>query len=591
MVASLRVIEGDIMYRALVSCLAAFAVLTLSGCGEDKATPSPSEVSQTEVDLIITNGMIYDGLGGEPFQGGIAVDDDMILAVGDVSGFRSDQMVDANGEAISPGFINMLSWGVQSLIVDGRGLSDIAQGVTLEVFGEGYSMGPISPILKAELEEKYSGDFPFKVEWETFGEYLEYLVDKGVSPNVASFLGATTVRINHIGLEDKAPTPEQLAAMQAEVRASMEEGAMGIGSSLIYAPAFYADTEELVALMQAAAPYGGSYISHLRSEGTSLLEAVEELIEIAKRSGAPAEIYHLKAAGLDNWDKMPKVIDRVNEVRAQGIEVRANMYTYTAGATGLDAAMPPWVQAGSQSDWSARLQDPETRARVKAEMKAPDGWESLWLAAGDPEKLLFASFKNPDLKKYTGLSLADVMAERGTDAEDTMMDLVIEDGSRVGTIYFLMSPENMALKVKTPWVSFGSDGGAIAPEGNFLKSSPHPRAYGNFTRLLGKYVREDGLISPQEAIRRMTSMPADNLKLRQRGRLAPGYKADIVVFDPATIGDKATFARSHQLATGVTHVFVNGSQVLKDGEHTGALPGQVVRGPGWTGWKDAPVND
>lgn len=549
---------------------------------------SPANTKNVEqkekVDFLIINGVIYDGLGTPPMPGGVAISGDKIVGVGDISTFVSDTVLDANGQAIAPGFINMLSWGVQSLLYDGRGLSDIKQGVTLEVFGEGLSMGPISPLLKKELEKNFSVYKPFKVRWQSLGDYLEYMVDKGVSPNIASFVGATTLRINHIGLEDRKATPEEIRAMQNSVRLAMEEGAMGVGSALIYPPGLYADTEELIALAAAAAPYGGSYISHMRSESSGLMESVEELITISKKSGAPAEIYHLKAAGIGNWAKMAKVIDRVNIAREEGLDIRANMYTYTAGETGLDVTMPPWVQEGTYEDWRRRLKDPALRAKVKAEMKEPNGWESLWVEAGSPDKLMFSTFKNPDLQKYTGRTLKQVMDDRGTDAEDTMIDLVIEDGSRVGTIYFLMSEENMALKAQTSWVSFGSDGEVLAPEGAFLKFNPHPRGYGNFSRFFSEYVRDKGLLSLEEAVRRMTSLPAANLALKGRGQLRIGYSADIVLFDPDKIQDHATFSNPHQLSTGVSHVFVNGIQVLKNGHHTGAKPGQVVRGPGWTGW-------
>jgi N-acyl-D-amino-acid deacylase len=557
----------------------------LQGC-----TPATKEavVEIKHADTIITGGLIYDGSGAEPYIGDVAIDAGKIVAIGDVSEFSAAHIVDAKGHAVSPGFINMLSWGVASLIHDGRGLSDISQGITLEVFGEGISMGPVNAQIKKGLQEEFSVDYPVKFEWNTLGEYLEHIVIKGISPNVASFVGATTLRMNQMGSENIAPTEAQLAAMVAEVRIAMQEGALGVGSSLIYAPAFYAKTDELVALVGEAAKYGGSYISHIRNEGNQLLEAIDELIGIAEASGAAAEIYHLKASGENNWPKMALAIDKINTARERGLNIRANIYTYPAGSTGLDASMPPWVQAGGYEEWRSRLLDPATRQKVKLEMQTPtDEWDNLWLAAGTPERVLFSSFKNPELKPYTGKKLAEVMQIRGTDAEDTLIDLVIEDGTRVGTIYFLMSEDNIALKIKQPWLSFGSDSDALAPEGEFLKSNPHPRAYGTFARLLGHYVREKNVISVQEAVRRLTSLPAENLKLKQRGALKAGYAADIVVFNPNTITDNATFAKPHQLASGVEHVWVNGQQVLKNGEHTGALPGQVVRGPGWTGWQDA----
>jgi N-acyl-D-amino-acid deacylase len=431
------------------------------------------------------------------------------------------------------------------------------------------------------------GDIRFDVEWTTLGEYLEHLERRGVATNVASFVGATTVRIHELGHEDSAPSPEELQRMRGLVRHAMEEGALGVGSSLIYAPAFYAGTDELVALAEEAGAAGGMYISHIRSEGNGLLEAVEELITIARRAGVPAEIYHLKAAGSENWSKMDTVIARLEAVRAEGLRITTDMYTYTAGATGLDAAMPPWVQEGGLQEWRRRLQDPATRARVLREMRTPtQEWESLYLLAGSPEQVLLAAFRQDSLKHLTGKTLAEVARMRATSAEEAAMDLVVLDDSRVGTVYFLMSEENLRKQIRLPYMSFGSDAASMAPEGAFLKSNPHPRAYGNFARLLGKYVRDEGVITLEEAVRRLTTLPAENLGLERRGALREGYHADVVVFDPATVTDHATFEAPHQYATGVRHVFVNGVAVLRDGDHTGALPGRVVRGPGWTGRAD-----
>jgi N-acyl-D-amino-acid deacylase len=532
-------------------------------------------------DLVIGNGLIYDGSGSAPVRGGIAIAGDTIARVGDVSGARATYYIDAKGMAIAPGFINMLSWANESLIEDGRGQSDIRQGVTLEVFGEGESMGPLNDSMKRENVE-LQADIKYSIEWTTLGEYLDYLVKRGTSPNIASFVGATTVRIHELGYADRPPTPDELARMQALVRTAMEEGALGVGSSLIYAPAFYARTDELIALAKAAAPYGGSYISHMRTEGARLLEAVDELLTIGRQAGVPAEIYHLKAAGKANWGKLTQVIAKVDSARATGANVRANMYTYTAGSTGLDASMPPWVQEGGYKDWAARLKDPAIRARVAAEMRTPtDKWENFFAAVESPEQILLVGFRNDSLKRLTGKSLAEVARMRGKSPEATAMDLVIEDGSRVQAVYFLMSEENVKREVGTPWVSFGSDAGALAPEGVFLKSSTHPRAYGNVARLLGKYVRDEKVIPLTEAIRRLTSLPANNLRISRRGLLKRGYFADVVVFDPMSIQDHATFEKPQQYATGVVHVFVNGVQVLRDGEHTGAKPGRVVRGPGW----------
>lgn len=560
---------------ALAVCVAAL----IAACAP--ATVRPETAPARPFDLIIRHGTLYDGSGNAPVVGDVAIDGDHIAAIGDLSGARAAREIDATGLAVAPGFINMLSWANESLIVDGRAESDIRQGVTLEIFGEGESMGPLNAAMKRQMVEDQT-DLKYKVEWTTLGEYLEYLARRGVAPNVASFVGATTVRIHEVGYIDRPPTPEELARMQALVRQAMEEGALGVGSSLIYAPAFYAKTDELIALAKAAAPYGGMYISHMRSEGNRLLEALEELLVIARTAHVPAEIYHLKAAGKANWGKLDDVVAKVESARREGTPVTACMYTYTAGATGLDAAMPPWVQEGGYKKWAERLRDPATRTKVAQEMRTPtDQWENLYLGAGSPDNVILVGFKNEKLKPLTGKTLAEVAKTRGTSPEDTAMDLVVEDGSRVGTVYFLMSEENVRKQIAIPWVSLCSDGGAPAPEGVFLKSNPHPRAYGNFARLLGKYVRDEKVISLEQAVRRLTSLPATNLKLDRRGALRPGFYADLAIFDPAKIQDHATFEKPHQLATGMVHVFVNGTQVLANGAHTGAKPGRVVRGPGW----------
>jgi len=535
-------------------------------------------------DIILRGGTIYDGSGGKPLVGDVAVNGDRIAAVGALGNARGKTEIDAKGLAVSPGFINMLSWATESLLVDGRAQSDIRQGVTLEVMGEGGSMGPLNDAMKKETVEQ-QGDIKYDVTWTTLGEYLDQVAARGIAPNVASFVGATTVRIHEVGYANRPPTPEELARMRKLVDQAMEEGALGVGSSLIYAPAFYAGTDELVALCEEAAKYDGMYISHMRSEGNRLLEAIDELIEISRRAKLPAEIYHLKAAGRQNWGKLDAVIKKVEDARASGLKITADMYTYTAGATGLDASMPPWVQEGGLDEWIARMKDPATRVKVMKEIVTPtDQWENLFLAAG-PDKIILVAFKNDKLKPLTGKTLAEVAKMRGKSPEETAMDLVIEDDSRVGTVYFLMSEENVRRQVALPWVSFGSDAEAPATEGVFLKSNPHPRAYGNFARVLGKYVRDEKVAPLAEAIRKLTSLPAGNLKIRERGLLKEGYFADVVVFDPAKIQDHATFDKPHQYSTGVKHVFVNGVQVLKDGEPTGAAAGRVVRGPGWVGWK------
>jgi N-acyl-D-amino-acid deacylase len=559
-----------------LSARAAFAlslVLLAAAC-----EPAP------RYDVILRNGMIYDGSGAAPVVGDLAIAGDSVVAAGDVGRATAATEIDVTGLAVAPGFINMLSWATESLIEDGRAMSDILQGVTLEVFGEGESMGPWNDEMK-RLNTELQADIRYDIQWTTLGEYLEFLERKGVSVNVASFVGATTVRVHELGFADRPPTAEELERMRALVRQGMEEGALGVGSSLIYAPAFYAKTDELIALSEEAAKYGGMYISHMRSEGNTLLEAVDELLTIARAAGLPAEIYHLKAAGEANWPKMDEVIARVEAARAEGLAITADMYTYPAGATGLDAAMPPWVQEGGLREWIARMKDPGIRRRVALEMRTPtNAWESLYLLAGTPERVLLVAFKQDSLKYLTGKTLAEVAQLRGTSPEETAMDLVIADDSRVGTVYFLMSEDNIRKQIALPWVSFDSDAEATATEGVFLKWNPHPRAYGNFARLLGKYVREEKVVPLEEAVRKLTSLPAANLKLRRRGSLAPGNLADVVVFDPSTIADHATFEQPHQYATGMVHVFVNGTQVVRDGQHTGATPGRVVRGPGWTGW-------
>ncbi len=541
-----------------------------------------------EFDIVVRNGVIYDGSGEAPFTGALGINGDSIAYVGPGREIRGKTEIDAQGMAVSPGFINILSWADESLIADGRSLSDIKQGVTLEVFGEGVSRGPLSEAMKQNMQAE-QGLIKYRIEWSTLGEYLEYLEKRGVSCNVASFVGATTLRVHEIGYENRPPAPAELARMKALAAQAMAEGALGIGASLIYAPAFYAGTAELIALCEVASEYGGMYICHLRSESNRLLEALEELIRIAEAANLPAEVYHLKAAGKQNESKLDQAIAAIKTARARGLAISADMYVYTAGATGLDACMPPWVQEGGYAAWAERLQNPRIRQKVAAEMRQnAHGWENFFFLTG-PERIILSEFKNPDLRKYIGKSLAEVAALRGQSAEQTAMDLVIADGSRVEAIYFFMSEENVRKKIRLPYMSFCSDAASMAAEGIFLEKKPHPRSYGNFARLLGKYVREEKLISLPEAIYRLTAMTAEKLRLRRRGRLAPGYFADVVVFDPLTIADRATFEDPHQYAVGVAHVLVNGVPVLKDGEHTGAFPGRVVRGPGWRGWRNEPT--
>ena len=538
--------------------------------------------SGAQYDLLINNGLVYDGSGAKPYVADIAINADRIIKIGQLQADTAREVIQAQGLSVAPGFINMLSWATESLLIDGASQSNIRQGVTLEVFGEGSSMGPLNPAMKARLQKRLD-EWNVDVNWTTLGEYLEHLVSAGVSPNVASFVGATTVRVHELGMQNRAPTPDQLQRMQNLVAEAMREGALGVGSALIYAPGFYAATDELIARTRTAGAYGGMYISHMRSEGNQLLRALDELISIAERAATRAEIYHLKVGGRDNWPKFNQAIATIEGARARGIPITANMYTYTAGSTGLDAAMPPWSQEGGYESWKARLQAPPARARIAEAMVMPsDDWENLLLAAG-PDNVLLVGFRNPELRKYAGRTLAEVAHLNDTSPVEMAMDLVIADGSRVQAVYFLMSEANVAATVALPWVSFGSDAASIANEGVFLQRSTHPRTYGNFARLLSRYVREEKVLSMAEAIRKLTRLPATNLRIRERGELQPGYFADVVIFDPQSIAEHATYENPHQYSTGMVHVFVNGEQVLRDGNHTGRLPGRVVRGPAWQG--------
>ena len=554
-------------------------VICISACS---SIPIPA----AHYDLVIRNGVVYDGTGSSARQVDIAINGDRIVALLPRGAHAdADKNLDADGRAVAPGFINVLSWATESLIADPRSMSDIKQGVTLEIFGEGWSMGPLNDAMKAEAL-KQQGDIHYPIEWTTLGEYVDYLQKQGIAPNVASFVGATTVRIHELGEGDVAPDAVQLAHMQTLVRDAMADGALGVGASLIYPPAFFARTDELIALAKAAAESGGGYVAHMRSEADRLPQALEETIAIGRTTGQHVEAYHLKAAGERNWPKMAQAIERIDAARADGVDIAANMYLYTAGATGLTAALPPWVQAGGQQTMMARLKDPAIRRRVIAEMKDPKvEWENLRLLAGDDSRILFIGFKSAALKPLTGKTLAEVAQQRGTSPEDTVIDLIVEDDSRIDTTYFLMSEENVERGLSQPWTSLGSDAESSAPEGVFLRASTHPRAYGNVARFLGHYVRERHLMPLEQAVYRLTGLPARNWKLRDRGCIAVGCHADIVIFDPATIIDHSTYESPMQYATGVSDVFVNGAQVLRNAEHTGALPGQVVRGPGWRGWK------
>jgi N-acyl-D-amino-acid deacylase len=553
-----------------------YLIFTLIGSFAQIASAGPP------FDVIIKGGTVYDGTGAEGRVTDIAIRGDRIAGIGDLANATAKTTIDARGLAVAPGFINMLSWSTESLIQDGRSHSEIRQGVTTEIMGEGNSMGPLNDRMKARYVREQR-DIKFDIKWKTLAEYLRYLEKRGVSCNVASFLGATTVREYVIGLEDKQPTPEQLEQMRELVRKEMEAGALGIGTSLIYPPAFYAKTDELIELCKVAAKYQGKYISHMRSEGNQLLESLDELIRISREAGIPAELYHIKAAGEKNWPKEDQLLARIEAAQKEGLKITADMYTYTAAGTGLDACLPPWTEDGGYPALFKRLRDPATREKIAAEVRIDsDTWENLYLAAGSPDKILLAGFKSEKLKPLTGKSLAEVAKMRGKDPIETIMDLLSEDESRIDAMYFLMSEENVRKELAKPWISFGSDEASQAPEGVFLKSNPHPRAYGNFARVLGKYARDEKVLTLPEAVRRLSALPATNLGLDHRGFIQEGMFADVVVFDPATIADRSTFDKPHQYAVGMKHVFVNGVQVLKDGEHTGAKPGRALWGPGKT---------
>lgn len=539
--------------------------------------------SPVSYDVILRGGNIYDGSGEKPHIGDVAFDGDRIAAIGDIGEATAPIQINVKGLAVAPGFINMMSWANESLIEDGRSQSDIRQGVTLEIMGEGDSMGPLNDAMKAEMIGQQS-DIRYEIEWTTLAEYLEFLERRGVSPNVASFIGSATPRTYVIGHDDREPTPEELEQMRGLVREAMEDGALGVASSLMYPPGLFAKTDELVSLSEVAAEYDGMYISHMRDEGANMIEAVEELLTIAREANIRAEIYHLKSSGKSNWPLFDKAVAMVETARAEGLTVTADVYMYPAGSTGLNATIPPWVQEGGFEASLERMRDPAIRKRIASEMlEESDEWENMFLAPGSPDNILLVSFKSDALRPLTGKTVAEVAEMRGTSPQDTIMDLIVEDGSRIGTVYFTQSEDVVRKAIALPWVSFNSDAASLAPEGVFLNSNPHPRAYGSFARLLGKYVREEKLISLEEAIRKLAALPAQNMRIDSRGELKAGFYADVVVFDPETIQDHATFVEPHQYATGMLHVFVNGEQVLKDGEHTGATPGRVVRGPGWNG--------
>ena len=571
--------------RFAACIVAMLAVLAVAGCAT-----APRSGDSGAYDLVIRDGTVYDGSGGAPRKADIGIRGDRIAAIGDLSHAAARRKVDAAGMAVAPGFVNVLSWAPDALIADGRGVSDSLQGVTLEIFGEGWSYGPLTDAMKKEATDE-QGDIKYDITWTSLGEFMQTLQTRGVSPNIASFVGASTVRQHVLGNANRAPSAQELGRMQDLVRDAMKEGALGVGSALIYFPGNFAKTDELTALAKAAAPFGGAYISHMRSEGDRLLEGIDELISITRSAGVHGEIYHLKAAGRDNWPKMRQAIARIEKARASGLSISANMYAYTAGATGLNACMPPKVQEGGLDAWVERLNDPHVRATLIKEMRAPGkDWENLCYAAGDPSNILLIGFKNEKLKAMTGKTLADVAKLRGTSPEETAIDLVIEDHARVDTAFFLMSEENVKLGLSQPWVALGSDEGSYVPDGVFMKWQPHPRAYGNVARFLGHYVRDEKVDTLTDAVRRLSALPADNFKLRDRGYLKTGYFADVVVFDPATIADHATYDTPREFSTGVRDVVVNGVEIVRDGQHTGAKPGRFVTGPGYEASAPAPAS-
>ncbi len=526
-------------------------------------------------DVLIRNGNIADGSGTAIFKGDIGIMSDSIAAIGDLRKASGKTEIDAEGLTVAPGFINMLSWSVESLIEDGRSLGDICQGVTLEVLGEGDSWGPWSESMKQEMKAS-QGDIKYDIEWTTLGEYLEYLEKRGVSTNIASFVGTSTLRIHVVGYDDRQPTAAETDSMKLLVRQAMEEGAIGVSSALEYIPASFASTDELAELCTVAKEYDGMYISHIRNEDETFLESIDDFLKIPAATGIRAEIYHLKQVGRTNWHKLDGAIAKIDSARAAGLQITADMYNYPASSTGIGILMPEWVQEGGFEKWVSRLKDPAVRKVV-----GPEIIKTIMRKQGTPEKVLLIGFNTDSLKYLQGKTLAEIAAIRGKSPEETVMDLVIDDNSNVDGVFFSMSEDNLRKQIAQPWMMFGSDGKSMAPEGVFLKSATHPRAYGNFARLLGKYVRDEQVITVEEAVRRLTSLPASTMKIERRGALKEGYYADIVVFDPEKIQDHSTFENPHQLSTGMSHVFVNGVQVLRDGEHTGATPGRVVRGPGY----------
>ncbi|MCD6565876.1 MAG: D-aminoacylase [Bacteroidales bacterium] len=521
-------------------------------------------------DVIIRNGQIIDGTGSPSFIGDIGINADTITKIGTIKNATGQSEIDAQGLVVAPGFINMLSWATESLIEDGRSQSDIRQGVTLEVMGEGESMGPLNDWLKQEMKEAQQ-DIKFDIEWTTLSEYLEFLERKGVSTNITSFLGNASLRLNVMGYENRPPTKKEMDEMKDLTRQAMEGGAVGLSTALVYVPSGHANTEEIIELAKVVAEYDGMYISHIRDEESGLLNAMDELIAISREANIRSEIYHFKASGNENWHLMDQAIKLIENARNEGLKITTDMYMYNASSTGLNFSLPAWAKEGGHDVTMEMIAKPELKAKMIKEITfhVP------------PEKILLVGFKNKKLRHLIGKTLAEIATERGKSPEETVVNLIYEDDSRIQAVYFSMSEENIKKKIALPFMSFCSDAGSYATEGVFLNKSTHPRAYGSFARLLGKYVREEKIITLEEAIRKLSSQPAQNLRIKKRGMLKKGYFADIVIFDPDKILDNATFKQPHQYATGMIHVLVNGKQVLKDGEHTGALPGRVVRGPGW----------
>jgi N-acyl-D-amino-acid deacylase len=531
--------------------------------------------SPPEYDVIIKNGRIIDGSGNPSFAGDIAINADTIAAVGDLGKAKAREIINATGMAVAPGFINMLSWAVETLIEDGKSQSDIRQGVTLEVLGEGDSWGPLNERMKIQMK-KEQGDIKYDIPWTTLGQYMEFLENKGISTNITSTVGASTLRIHAVGYENRPPTPEELDSMKLLLRQAMQEGAVGLSSALEYVPGGFAGRNELIELCKVVAEYDGLYISHIRNEDDLLLESIDDHLKVAGAANVRSEIYHFKQVGKSNWEKLESAVAKVDSARAAGMQTGADMYNYTASSTGFDILMPDWIQEGGFEAWIGRLKD--TGARKKAGIFIRN---KILKKNGTAEKIMVVGFNNDSLKYLTGKTLAEVARMRNKTWEETVMDLVIQDNSRVSVVYFSMSEENVKKQIAIPWMSFCSDGTSSAPEGVFLKSGTHPRAYGNFARLLGKYVREEKVISLEEAVHKLTSLPAANLRIAKRGSIKKGYFADLAIFNPDSIQDHATFENPRQYATGMKHVIVNGVQVLRNGEHTGSLPGKVVRGPGW----------